>query len=188
MVYKFKWKRCSSLHLGQTSHLFHTWISGHLGISALTGKRRVNLPPTSILSHHCETRHQVSPNDFTTLSTSSSNSTIELLIRESLLIKDLIHPLTLTPVLYRLLSFNFLALLLLYNSVFLLRLFTFLSNHSHTPPSCNIILHVATYLLIITLLMFILWWCREMQQNVRYIKRFLKCLLFVFFAGLYCSF
>ena len=88
-VHQFKCQRCSSSHLGQRSCLLYTRISDHLGIFALTRKKRVNPPPTSILSHHCETGHPVSPSDFTILSTSSSNSTSELLIRESLLIKKL---------------------------------------------------------------------------------------------------
>ena len=86
VVYRFKCQRCSSLYVGQTSRLLHTRISEHLGISALTGKKRVNPPPTSILSHHCDTGHPVSPDDFTILS-SSFNS--ELLVRESLLIRKL---------------------------------------------------------------------------------------------------
>ena len=147
MVYQFKCQRGSSLYLGHASRLFRTRISDHLGISALTGKKRVNPPPTSILSHHCEIGHPVSPNDFTIISTSSSNSTTELLIRESHLIKKP-HLLTLTPAFYRLLSFNFLALLLLYTLSFLLPLLTFLPNFSHTPTFCNIVLHIAIYSLI----------------------------------------
>ena len=87
VVYRFKCQRCSSLYVGQTSRLLHTRISEHLGISALTGKKRVNPPPTSILSHHCDTGHPVSPDDFTILSSSLFNS--ELLVRESLLIRKL---------------------------------------------------------------------------------------------------
>ena len=81
-LYSFKCQRCSSLYGGQTSRL-HTRIKEHLGISALTGKKRVN-PPTSTLSRHCDTGHPVSPDDFTILSSSSFNS--ELLVRESFLI------------------------------------------------------------------------------------------------------
>ena len=86
-VYRLKCQRCSSLYIGQTSRLLHTRISKHLGISALTDKKRVNPPPTSILSHHCDTGHPVSPDHFTILSSSSCNS--ERLVRESLLIRKL---------------------------------------------------------------------------------------------------
>ena len=61
VVYRFKRQLCSSLYLGQTSGLLHKRISDHLGISALDGKKRVNPPPTTILPHHCEIRHPVSP-------------------------------------------------------------------------------------------------------------------------------
>ena len=80
-------QRCSSLYVDQTSRLLKTRISEHLGISALNGKKTVNPPPISILSHHCDTGHPVSPDDFTILSSSPFNS--ELLVRESLLIRKL---------------------------------------------------------------------------------------------------
>ena len=68
--------------VGFSTHEFQS-----TSISALTGKKRVNPPPTSILSHHCHTHtgHPVSPDDFTILSSSSFNS--ELVVRESLLIR-----------------------------------------------------------------------------------------------------
>ena len=85
VVYSFKCQRCSSLYIGQTCRLLHTRISDHLGISAITGKKRVNPAPTSILSHERDTGHPVSPRDFNVLSSCTNNS--ELLIRETLLIR-----------------------------------------------------------------------------------------------------
>lgn len=40
--------------------ILHTQVSDHLGVSALTGKTRVNPPPSSILSHLSETGHTAS--------------------------------------------------------------------------------------------------------------------------------
>ena len=53
-------------------------------ISSLTGKKHSNPPLTSILSHHQETNHPVSFEDFKILS--SSLFEYELLLHESLLI------------------------------------------------------------------------------------------------------
>ena len=89
VVYRFKCQQCNLLYVGQTSRLLHTRISDHLGVSALTGKKRVNPPLTSILSHHHDTGHSVSHNDFSILSSAPSNSSTELLVRESLLIHKL---------------------------------------------------------------------------------------------------
>ena len=86
VVHLFKCQRCSSSYVGQTSRPLHTQISEHLGISGLTGKKRV-ISPTNILSHHCDTGHNISSNDFNILSSSSFNS--ELLVRESFLIRKL---------------------------------------------------------------------------------------------------
>ena len=58
-----------------------------MGISPLTGKKRTNPPLTSILSHHRDTGHQVSFDDFKILSSCPFES--ELLLRESLLIRNL---------------------------------------------------------------------------------------------------
>ena len=80
-------QRCSSLYVDQTSRLLKTRISEHLGISALGDlAKRVSPPPISILSHHCDTGHPVSLDDFTVL---SSSFNCELLVRESLLIRKL---------------------------------------------------------------------------------------------------
>ena len=85
VVYSFKCQRCTSLYIGQTGRLLHDRISDHLGISAVTGKKRVSAAPTSVLSHERDTRHPVSPRDFNVLSSCPNNS--ELLMRETLLIR-----------------------------------------------------------------------------------------------------
>ena len=87
VVYLFTRQCCKALYVGQTSRQLHTRISDHMGISPLTGNRRVNPSPTSILSHHIETGHPISFSDFKILSSSPSAS--ELLLKESLLINKL---------------------------------------------------------------------------------------------------
>ena len=87
VVYSFSCQCCNALYVGQTAHHSHTRVSDHLGISALTWKKRVNPSPSSILSYLCKTNHSASMNDFQILSSNSSPS--ELLIRESLLIRKL---------------------------------------------------------------------------------------------------
>ena len=89
VVYLFKCRCCNASYVGQTSRLLHTRIADHLGISALTGKERANPSTTNILSHHHDTGHPTTSDDFTILSHSSSSITHELLIRESLLIHKL---------------------------------------------------------------------------------------------------
>ena len=89
VVYRFKCKCCSALYVGQTSRHLHARICDHLGISALMGKKRINLALTSIPIHHHDTCHPISPGDFTILSSSPSSSSYDLLITESLLIKKL---------------------------------------------------------------------------------------------------
>ena len=74
VVHSFKCPRCSSLYIGQT-----------LGISAITGKKRVSPASTSILLHERDSRHPVSPHDFNVLSYSTNS--FELLIKEILLIR-----------------------------------------------------------------------------------------------------
>ena len=45
LVYSLKYQRCSSLYISQTGRLLHNRISDHLGISAITGKSALTLPP-----------------------------------------------------------------------------------------------------------------------------------------------
>ena len=56
----------------------------HLGVSALTSKKRATATPSSILAHLSETGHTAFLHDFKIFSSCSSPS--ELLVRESLLI------------------------------------------------------------------------------------------------------
>ena len=69
-----------------TRKCFHLWII-HAKVSALTGKKQSYPSPTSTLNHSTETCHPISFDDFCVLS--SSNSTFELLTRESLIIPKL---------------------------------------------------------------------------------------------------
>ena len=77
VVYLFKCWWCNGSYVGQTSRLLHTRIADHLGISVLTGKERVNPSATDILSHHHDTGHPITSNNFTILSHSSSSITHE---------------------------------------------------------------------------------------------------------------
>ena len=87
VVYSFTCQCCTALYVGQTTRHLHTWISDHLGISAITGKKRPNPSLSSVLSNRTATGHSAALDDFKILS--SCNSTPELLIRESLLISKL---------------------------------------------------------------------------------------------------
>lgn len=87
VVYSFTCRCCNVSYVGQTARHLHTRVSDHLGVSALTGKTSVNPSPSCILSHLSETGHTASIDDFRILS--SGNSTSELLVKESLLIRKL---------------------------------------------------------------------------------------------------
>ena len=87
VVYKFTCQGCGALYIGETSRHLHTRVSDHLGISTLTGKKRKCPTPTAILSHHADTGHLISFDDFKIISTCYSVS--KLLLRESLLISKL---------------------------------------------------------------------------------------------------
>ena len=89
VICKFKCQWCQSLYIGETFHHLHTRVSGHLGVSAYTGKPLSYTSNSSVLAHHKQTGHSLSIDDFSVLSTSSSN--FELLLRESLLIKKFTH-------------------------------------------------------------------------------------------------
>ena len=93
---KYKWitklinsrvKAARALYVGETSRHLHARVSDCLGISALTGKKRKCLSPTAILSHHDDTGHPFSFDDFKIISSCYSES--ELLLRESLLTSKL---------------------------------------------------------------------------------------------------
>ena len=81
----------------------HTRVLGYTVISPLTGKKRSNPPLTSILSHHQDTNHPVSFENFKMLSSSSFE--YELLLHESLVISKL-KP-WLSPTSFALTSVNF---------------------------------------------------------------------------------
>ena len=83
---------CNASYVGQTARHLHTRVWDHLGSSALTGKTLAHTSPSSILSHLSETGHTASIDDFRILTT-TSNSTLELLVKESLLIRKLNPPL-----------------------------------------------------------------------------------------------
>ena len=74
VVYKFTCQGCGALYVGETSQHLQTQVSDHLGISALTGKKRRCPSHTAILSHHTETllfrstREPSHPADITTTS------------------------------------------------------------------------------------------------------------------------
>ena len=78
VVHQFKCQCCAALYIGQTCH------HQHMGILPLTGKKVSHPSCSSILTHSTQTNHSISFHDFSILS--SSNSPLELLIRESLLI------------------------------------------------------------------------------------------------------
>ena len=80
VVYKFKCQWCQSLYVSETFRHSHTRASEHLGVSAYTGKPLSYTSNSSVLTHHEQTGHSISIDDFSILSTSSSN--FELLLRE----------------------------------------------------------------------------------------------------------
>ena len=69
-----------------------------MGMSALTEKKLGRHSLSAISHHHCDTGHPVTPNDFSILT--SSSTSIELLLRESLLINKLKPSLNATLVSY----------------------------------------------------------------------------------------
>ena len=87
VVYHFTCWSCWALYVRETIRHLYTRIFDHMGISLLTGKKHTNPPLTSILSHHHDTDHPVSFDDFKILS--SCPFEFELLLRESLLIRNL---------------------------------------------------------------------------------------------------
>ena len=87
VVYHFMCQSCGALYVGETIWHLHTCISDHMGISPLTSKKCTNHPLTSILSHHLDTDHPVSFDDFKILF--SCPFQFKLLLRESLLICNL---------------------------------------------------------------------------------------------------
>ena len=85
-VYPASFRSMTGFHLVWDRMSFlHTRISDHIRISALTGKKLGRHSLCTISHHHRDTGHPVTPNDFSTLN--SSSTSFELLVRESLVIK-----------------------------------------------------------------------------------------------------
>ena len=74
---------------GETIRHLHTHISEHMGISARTGKPLSKPSFSNILSHHQSSGHPIHPDNFSILT--SCSSTVELLLRESLLSLNFNH-------------------------------------------------------------------------------------------------
>ena len=87
VVYNFTCGSCGSSYVEETTRQLHTRVSNHMGISPFTGKKYSNPPLTSILSHQRETGHPVTFDNFKVIS--SCNSESELLLRETLFIREL---------------------------------------------------------------------------------------------------
>ena len=75
------------MYVGKTCPLIHTRVSDHNGISVTRGKKLSNPSLSSILSHHRETGHPISFNDFSILS--SCSSSFGLPLQENILIKEI---------------------------------------------------------------------------------------------------
>lgn len=84
VVYQFTCQCCNALYLGKTCRHLHTRISEHRGVSAMTGNPILSVSKSSILDHSRETDHPTDPSDFKVIA--SSNSNLDILIKESLLI------------------------------------------------------------------------------------------------------
>ena len=84
VVYKFECQCCDTLYFGETIRHLHTRISEHMGISACTGRPLSKPSFSNILSHHQSSGHPIDSDNFSILTSCSSN--FELLLRESLLI------------------------------------------------------------------------------------------------------
>ena len=88
LVYNYKCSSCNAVYIGKTKRHYKTWISEHIGVSALTGKTVKSHSQTSSVRHHmllCNT--VVSSENFTIIASSNSNFRLE--IQESILIKFL---------------------------------------------------------------------------------------------------
>ena len=87
VVYLFKCQCYDALYVCQTCRHLHTRILDLMGISALIGKKFGNHSLSAIFHHHCDIGHPLTPNDFSILT--SSSTSFELFLRESLLINKL---------------------------------------------------------------------------------------------------
>ena len=89
VLYLFKCRCCSASYVGQTMRHLHTRVSGHLGLTPITGQPLSSPVMSSIFSHINATGHSANFvfDDFKILSSCSDNC--ELLIHESLFISKL---------------------------------------------------------------------------------------------------
>ena len=86
MVYQYKYHCCRSVVLHQTRRQFRIRISEHMGVSPSNSKNLSTHSLSSILVHTHHTQHVISPNYFSIISSALYSSSLELVIRESLLI------------------------------------------------------------------------------------------------------
>ena len=77
VVYKYSCAGCCVSNIGKTSRHLHVRICEHMGVSNLTNSSRLT-PPYSAIHEHSKACTKICSNSFN----------IELLIKESLLIKD----------------------------------------------------------------------------------------------------
>ena len=78
---------CDAMCVEKTCPHIHKRISDHKGISVIQAKKPSNPSLSSILSHHRETDHPLSFNDFSILS--SFSSSFELSLQENILNKEI---------------------------------------------------------------------------------------------------
>ena len=85
LVYKYQCDRCNSVYIGKTLRHFSVRISEHRGLSYRTNKPLLSPPFSSIRNHNqsCE----VKPDNFKIIASGQSN--LELLIKESILTKQI---------------------------------------------------------------------------------------------------
>ena len=90
VVYKYKCDSCNAVYIGKTSRHFSTRVKEHLGISFLTNLTLTS-PPFSAIRNHINNSNKNHDNYNLTMDQfniiTSANSELELLIKESLLIK-----------------------------------------------------------------------------------------------------
>ena len=89
IIYIYKCGECTSSYIGSTKRQFRCRIAEHLGVSARTGKPLQTSNNSSIMEHHCRTKHNISKNNFEILSKCNSNNIFDLRTLESLYISKL---------------------------------------------------------------------------------------------------
>ena len=84
VIYKFTSRCCQASYVGETCRLIHTGISEHICISTYAGKALSHTTLSSVLPNKKQTGHDVACENFSILSSGSSQ--FDDLLRESLLI------------------------------------------------------------------------------------------------------